>query len=305
MAASEMAERVGFIGLGNIGNPMARNVLGAGFQLVAHDAQPEALQRLVDAGAQPADSPRAVASAARTVCLSLPTSAEVEVVCFGAGGIVEGAAPGTTVIDLTSGNPPQTAAIGARLREAGIALIDAGVSGGVPGAEQGTLGIMVGGSIEAYEASLPVLEAIGSQVFHLGELGAGHLTKALNNFCSAASYLALAEAMTVATKAGLDPQKVLGAINASSGRSWASENRFPKFVLSGDFSSRGGMATELMVKDLANALAGGKEQGVPMPLAGLVQQLFMLSQALHGEQSPNQVAVRMYEQWAQVESRAQ
>ncbi len=298
-----MAETIGFVGLGNIGNPMARNVLGAGFDLVAYDVRPEALERLVEAGAQAADSPAAVASVARTICLSLPTSTQVEAVCLGPDGITEGAAAGAIVIDLTSGNPPQTAAIGARLRESGIELIDAGVSGGVPGAEQGTLGIMVGGSLEAYEASLPVLEAIGSQVFHLGELGAGHLVKALNNFCSAASYLALSEAMTVATKAGLDPAKVLGAINASSGRSWASENRFPKFVLTGDFSSRGGMATELMVKDLTNALAGGKEQGVPMPLAGLVQQLFVLSQAMHGVDAPNQVAVRMYEQWAQVESR--
>ena len=299
-----MAEMIGFIGLGNIGGPMARNVLGAGFGLVALDLQPEALARLTEAGAQPADSPRAVAGAARTICLSLPTSNEVEQVCFGPDGIVEGAEPGTIVVDLTSGNPSQTAAIGARLRASGIELVDAGVSGGVPGAEAGMLGIMCGGSIEAYEACLPVLEAIGTQIFHLGEPGAGHLTKALNNFCSAANYLALSEAMTVATKAGLDPLKVLGAINASSGRSWTSENRFPKFVLAGDFSSRGGMATELMVKDLANAVAGGKEQGVPMPIAGLVSQLFLLSQALHGPKAPNQIAVRMYEQWGQAESRA-
>ena len=298
-----MAETIGFVGLGNIGNPMAQRVLGAGFDLVAYDVRPEALERLVEAGAQAADSPSAIASAARIICLSLPTSTQVEEVCLGPGGIAEGAAEGAIVIDLTSGNPPQTAAIGARLRKAGVDLIDVGVSGGVPGAEQGTLGIMVGGSVGAYEASLPVLEAIGSQVFHLGELGAGHLTKALNNFCSAASYLALSEAMTVATKAGLDPAKVLGAINASSGRSWASENRFPQFVLADDFSSRGGMATELMVKDLTNALASGKEQGVPMPVAGLVQQLFVLSQAMHGGSAPNQVAVRMYEQWAQAESR--
>jgi 3-hydroxyisobutyrate dehydrogenase-like beta-hydroxyacid dehydrogenase len=110
--------------------------------------------------------------------------------------------------------------------------------------------------------------------------------------------------MTAAPKSGLDPVKVLRAINASSGRRWTSENRFPRFVLAGEFSSRGGMATELMVKDLTNALAGGKEQSVPMPVAGLVQQLFVLSQVLHGAQSPNQIAVRMYEEWAKAESRA-
>ncbi|MYI82527.1 MAG: NAD-binding protein, partial [Chloroflexi bacterium] len=111
-------------------------------------------------------------------------------------------------------------------------------------------------------------------------------------------------AKTGATQAGLDPRQGLAAINASSGRSWTSENRFPRFVLAGDFSSRGGMATELMVKDLANAVAGGKEHGVPMPIAGLISQLFLLSQALHGEKAPNQIAVRMYEGWAQAESRA-
>lgn len=298
-----MAETIGFVGLGNIGNPMARRVLAAGFELVAYDVRPEAVERLVEAGAEAGASPRDVASRARKICLSLPTSHQVEEVCLGAEGIVEGAAAGSIVVDLTSGNPPQTAEIGARLREAGIELIDAGVSGGVPGAEQGTLGIMVGGSAQAYEECLPVFEAIGTQVFHMGELGAGHLTKALNNFCSAASYLALSEAMTVATKAGLDPEKVIGAINASSGMSWASQRRFPMFVLEGDFSSRGGMATELMVKDLTTALGAGKEQGVPMPVAGLVQQLFLLSQAVHGAGAPNQSAVRIYEGWAGVENR--
>jgi len=299
-----MTETVGFIGVGNIGNPMARRVLGAGFPLVVFDTRPDALDRLVQAGAQAASSPADVARRAGRICLSLPVSTIVEQVCLGANGIVEGAAPGTIVVDLTSGNPPHTVRIGAALRERGLHLIDAGVSGGLPGAEAGTLGIMVGGAQQAYEACLPILQAIGKSIFHMGELGAGHLTKALNNFCAAANYLAACEAVTVATKAGLDPVKVVAAIDASSGASFASSHRLPKFVLKGDFSYGGGMAMELMVKDIASALAAGKEAGVPMPVAGLAQQLFHLAQAVLGEKAPNHSAVKIYEQWAGVENRA-
>jgi 3-hydroxyisobutyrate dehydrogenase-like beta-hydroxyacid dehydrogenase len=299
-----MAENIGFIGLGNIGNPMSRRVLGAGFSLVVYDLNPQAIERLTKDGAEHASSPKDVASHVQKICLSLPTSPIVEAVCLGKDGIIEGASAGTIVIDLTSGNPPHTAQIAARLAEKGIHMIDAGVSGGVPGAEAGTLGIMVGGDEKIYEECLPVLKAIGQNIFHMGKIGAGHMTKALNNFCSAANYLAASEAITVATKAGLDPAKVVAAINASSGMSFATVRRFPQFVLKGDFSHRGGMATELIVKDVTTALGIGKEVGVPMFIAGLVQQLYQLAQAIQGPQAPNQSAVKLYEEWSGVENRA-
>ena len=299
-----MAEKIGFIGLGNIGNPMSRRVLGAGFSLVVYDLNPQAIERLTKEGAERASSPKDVASRARKICLSLPTSPIVETVCLGTDGIIEGAAAGTMVIDLTSGNPPHTAQIAARLAEKGIHMIDAGVSGGVPGAEAGTLGIMVGGDEKSYEECLPVLKAIGQNIFHMGKIGAGHMTKALNNYCSAANYLAASEAITVATKAGLDPAKVVAAINASSGMSFATMRRFPQFVLKGDFSHRGGMATELIIKDVTTALGIGKEVGVPMFIAALVQQLYQLAQAIQGPQAPNQSAVKLYEEWGRVENRA-
>jgi 3-hydroxyisobutyrate dehydrogenase-like beta-hydroxyacid dehydrogenase len=299
-----MAENIGFIGLGNIGNPMSRRVLGAGFSLLVYDLNPQAIERLTKEGAEHASSPKDVASHVQKICLSLPTSPIVEAVCLGKDGIIEGASAGTIVIDLTSGNPPHTAQIAARLAEKGIHMIDAGVSGGVPGAEAGTLGIMVGGDEKIYEECLPVLKAIGQNIFHMGKIGAGHMTKALNNFCSAANYLAASEAITVATKAGLDPAKVVAAINASSGMSFATVRRFPQFVLKGDFSHRGGMATELIVKDVTTALGIGKEVGVPMFIAGLVQQLYQLAQAIQGPQAPNQSAVKLYEEWSGVENRA-
>jgi 3-hydroxyisobutyrate dehydrogenase-like beta-hydroxyacid dehydrogenase len=283
---------------------MSRRVLGAGNTLVAYDVNPEALARLVQAGAESASSPKDVASRAQKICLSLPISPIVEAVCLGENGIVDGAAAGTIVIDLTSGNPPHTARLHAQLAEKDIHLIDAGVSGGLPGAEAGTLGIMVGGDASVYEACLPVLRAIGKNIYYMGQSGAGHLTKALNNYCAAANYLAACEAITVATKAGLDPVKVVDAINASSGQSFATTHRFPNFVLPGDFTHAGGMAMELMTKDVTAALATGKEVGVPMPLAGLVQQLYHLAEAMLSSKAPNQSAVKLYEQWAGVENRA-
>ncbi len=299
-----MAETVGFIGLGNIGNPMSRRVLGAGYPLVAYDVNPAALERLVQAGAQAADSPQAVAAQARKICLSLPISSIVEDVCLGPNSIVEGGVPGTIVIDLTSGNPPHTARIHDRLGERGIHLIDAGVSGGLPGAEAGTLGIMVGGDEAKYQEALPVLQTIGKHIYHMGPSGAGHMTKALNNFCAAANYLAACEAVTVATKAGLDPTKVVDAINASSGQSFATTHRFPRFVLQGDFTHAGGMAMELMTKDITTALGVGKEVGVPMPIAGLVQQMYHLAESMLSATAANQSAVKLYEQWGGVENRA-
>ena len=298
-----MSETIGFIGLGNIGNPMSRRVLGAGFPLVAYDVQPEALDRLVQAGAEKASSPQDVASRATKICLSLPISPIVEQVCLGTDGLIEGAEAGTVVIDLTSGNPPHTVQIATRLAERRIHFLDAGVSGGIPGAEAGTLGIMVGGDESIYEACLPVLQAIGKNIYHMGQSGAGHMTKALNNFCAAANYMAACEAVTVATKAGLDPAKVVAAMNASSGMSFATQHRFPSFVLKGDFTHAGGMATELMTKDITTALGVGKEVGVPMPIAGLMQQLYHMAETLLGSKAPNQSTVKLYEQWAGVENR--
>jgi 3-hydroxyisobutyrate dehydrogenase-like beta-hydroxyacid dehydrogenase len=182
-------------------------------------------------------------------------------------------------------------------------MIDARVSGGVAGAELGTLGIMAGGDEKVYEQCLPILRAIGQNLFHMGQIGAGHMTKALNHFLSEANYLAAGEALTVATKCGLVPAKVVAAINASSDMSFATMKRIPNFVLKRDFSSRGGMSAELIVKDLATAHSLGKETGVPMFRARLAQQLYQLAQAIQGPQAPNQSAIKLYEEWAGIQNR--
>ena len=298
-----MPDRVGFIGIGNIGTLMSLNILRAGYPLVVYDIVPSQMEPLLGAGAEPATSPRDVASRCQTILLSLPNSPIVEQVTLGEGGIIEGAATGAIVVDLTSGNPPHTAEICARLTERGIHFIDAGVSGGLPGAEAATLGIMIGGDGEVFERVRPILEKIGTNLFHMGPIGSGHMTKALNNYLAATNLAAASEALVVATKAGLDPEKVVAAFNASSGRSRATEERIPNFVLKGDFSHRGGMAMDLIVKDLATACGIGKDQGVPMFVANLMHQLLMRISDEIGPKTPNIAVARAFEQWAGVEAR--
>ena len=218
--------------------------------------------------------------------------------------IAEGAQPDTVVVDLTSGNPPHTASICDRLNAKGIRYIDAGVSGGLPGAEAATLGIMIGGDGDVFEQVRPVLEKIGTNLFHMGPIGAGPMVKALNNFVSAASLTATLEALSVATKAGLDPEKVMGVINASSGRSRNSEERIPKHVLTGDYNFRGGMAIELLVKDLATACGVGKDQEVPMFIGNLMHQLLMRISDEIGPKTTNIAAAQAFEKWAGVDMRA-
>ena len=298
-----MPEKIGFIGIGNIGTPMSLNVLRAGYPLVVYDARRPQLEPLLKEGAEEAASPKDVASRCKTILLSLPNSPIVEQVTLGENGIAEGAAPDTVVVDLTSGNPPHSASICARLAEKGIHFIDAGVSGGIPGAEAATLGVMIGGDGEVFERARPVLEKIGTKLFHMGPIGAGHMTKALNNFLGATNLAAASEALVVATKAGLDPEKVVAAFNASSGRSRATEERIPNFVLKGDFSYRGGMAMELIVKDVATACSIGKDQEVPMFIANLMHQLLMRISDQVGAKTPNIAVTKAFEEWAGVEAR--
>ncbi len=289
---------VGFIGLGNIGTPMARRVLRAGYPLVVFDVRAEQMAALSKDGATPARSPSDVAARSEVVLLSLPTSREVEQVTLGEEGVASGARRGLIVVDLTSGEPKRTANICARLAERGVTMLDAGVSGGVYGAEAGTLGIMVGGDTQALERVRPVLQHIGSNIFHLGPSGAGHLTKALNNYLALTNFLTALEALAVATKAGLDPAVVTDAINASGGSSWVLQKRIPNFVLKGDFSFRGGMAIDLTVKDLAAACQAAREQGVPTPIADLVHDMYVRFGNEMGAKTPSAGIARAYDRWA-------
>lgn len=299
-----MTDSIGFVGLGNIGGPMAGTLLRKLKSVTVFDLDQARVAALREAGAAEAASLSELAVKSQVILLSLPTSREVEIVLLGEQGIAASAASGTLIIDLTSGSPPQSKAIAAKLAAKGISYIDAGVSGGVGPAHAGTLGIMIGGSDADVARAMPYLQAIGTTIVHLGPVGAGHMTKSLNNMLLAANMVAAAEALALATKSGLDPAKVVAAINGSSGRSWVTEYRIPKFVLKGDFSAQTGMAVALLIKDVAIACDSAKSSDVTMFVGNLIHQMLMRISHEVGATAPNTNVVKAIEDWAGVKIRA-
>ena len=253
-------ETVGLVGCGNIGGRVAGVLVRAGFSVLACDAD-EA--RAAATGAEP--SGLAAVAAAPVVLLSLPSSREVQAVVEGPGGLLEHGTAGLTIVDLTTADPASTRRIHARCAEQGIAFVDAGVTGGAAAAEQGTLVVLVGGDAAAIEKAWPVLEVISSQILVMGPSGAGHATKAVNNVLNAVTLAATGEAMLAGVAAGLDPVRLLEAINAGSGGSWASANRFPKIVAGDEMA--GGLSVALMAKDVDVFLRLAEEAGTPTQIA--------------------------------------
>ena len=271
-----MKPRIGFVGLGNIGFPMCRRLLESGYEVLAYDANPEAVSRLEDTPAEPADSLKALA-AADVVLLSLPGSDVVEEVVLGKGGLAEGLSSGKVLIDTSSSRPSSTRDLAKKLAESGVEMLDAPVSGGVLRAEEGKLAVMVGGREEVFERWREVLESFGEKIFHVGDHGAGHLVKSLNNLLSATTLASAAEAVILAEKAGVAPEALLEVINAGNGRSYSTEVKFPKFILDRSFDD--GFALGLMVKDLKIALETAAEMGHPMFSGSSISQLWQAAAA--------------------------
>jgi 3-hydroxyisobutyrate dehydrogenase len=236
---------IGFVGLGNMGGRITRVLVGSGQPVLGYDL---AADRVRAAGAEPAESPSAVAAATDLVLLSLPDSTVVEQVVLGGGGLIDARRAGQVVVDLSTASPDSTRRISDRLAELGVAYLDAGISGGAAAAERGALTLMVGGPPSALETARPVLEVISARIFHCGDSGAGHTTKLLNNFLNAVSLAATAEVMVAGKKAGLDLEVLLDVINLSSGVNYATQNRFPK-IIKGDYLT-GGLSNTLMLKDV-------------------------------------------------------
>src|SRR5882762_3313865 len=262
---------VGFVGPGKMGNPMARNLARAGYGIVAHDLDPNALRRARDAtGAEAPGSLKAMASRCEAVITMLPDGNAVRAVVFGSGGsadcLLAGLSRGSILVDMSSSSPLGTRELGARLAERGVAMLDAPVSGGVRKAADATLSIMVGGDAQSIARSLPILEAMGRQIFLTGPLGPGHAMKALNNYVSAAGLVAAAEGVLAAQRFGLDPGNVVDILNASTGMNNSTLNKFHQFILSRTFDS--GFSLDLMVKDLNTALEVARSTGSPARLAG-------------------------------------
>ena len=292
-----MAISVGFIGVGNMGNPMALNVLKADFPMTVFDTNPKAMENLLDAGARRAGSAREVVDGCEIVLTSLPASPDVEAVYLEPGGLVERAKRGTILIDLSSVLPSTPRKIEPRARMRGVHFLEAPVSGGVSGARAATLAIMVGGDAEPLERAKPVLRAIGPNIFHVGPVGAGNTVKAINNMMACVNGLAMMEGLALGVKAGLDPMTVYEVVKASSGGSKALE-RIPRALVPRDFEP--GFKVALMNKDLETFNTIAKELHVPVSFANVAQRYEQMALAAGLGEQDTSVVMTIIERLAAV-----
>lgn len=270
--------RIGFVGLGVMGRPMALRLVQAGHAVTVFDIAEAAVQRFVaEAPGASAAASLAGLAAADLVITMLPDSSVVDATVTGPGGLAPALRPGSTVIDMSSSEPARTRALAQALQAQGIAMLDAPVSGGVRRAVEGTLAIMVGGPEAVLERWRPVLGLLGRTVTHVGAAGAGHAAKALNNYVSAAGLVAVCEALVMARAFGLDPGVLNDVLNQSTGRNNSTENKVRQFILSGRFDA--GFSMRLMGKDLATARGVGRALGLELPLCEEVSRIWEAASA--------------------------
>lgn len=271
-----MMGKTGFVGLGNMGAPMARNLLKGGYELVVHDIDPRKVQALSASGAEVDATPAAIArSTTRSICL-VDTTAQAESVIMGADGFIQGAAPGHVVLCMSTIDPLALRRMGDELAKRGVALLDAPISGGVVGAEAGTLTVIVGGAKETFAECEPMFRLFGKNVFHVGGLGNGLAMKLLNNMLLQVNVVAVAEAMVMGTKAGLDPNQIVEVISVCTGRSNAFERSAPRMIQR-DFSPAGTIDISFKDQELETGFA--KALGVPILLANVTQQVYQMARA--------------------------
>jgi 2-hydroxy-3-oxopropionate reductase len=266
-----MAQVIGFIGLGIMGRPMAKNLLKAGYPLVVHNRSRAAVDDVAKAGAKTATSPKEVAAQCDVLITMLPNSPDVELVALGKDGIIEGARRGLALVDMSTISPIVSQKVGAALAERGVKMLDAPVSGGEKGAVDGALSIMVGGDKAVFEATLPIFQAMGKTITLLGPLGAGGFTKLANQIIVAMNLTALGEALTLAKKAGLDRELTLTALGGGLAGSRCLEQKKANY-LAGTYAP--GFKIDLHYKDLGLIMDAARSLGVPLPTTAVVQELF-------------------------------
>jgi 2-hydroxy-3-oxopropionate reductase len=263
--------KVGYIGLGLMGKSIARNILKAGFPLVVHNRSRAAVDELGAEGATPAFSPAEVAAQVDVIFTNLPDTPDVELVTLGKGGIIAGAHDGLVYVDNSTIKPAAARAIAAKLAEKGVLSLDAPVSGGDIGAKNGTLTIMVGGDAAALEKIMPVFQAMGKTITHVGEAGAGQVTKACNQIMVAAQMVAMGELLIFSKKAGVEPRKVVDAIKGGAAQCWTLDVKPPRLF---EGNRQPGFKAYMMEKDLGIILETAREYGVPLPGTAENAQLF-------------------------------
>jgi len=266
-----MAQVIGFIGLGIMGRPMARNLLKAGYPLVVHSRSRAPVDEIAKAGAKVGTSPRDVAAQCDVLITMLPNSPDVEQVVLGRDGVIEGARPGLVLLDMSTISPLISQKVGAALAAKSVQMLDAPVSGGERGAIDGVLSIMVGGDKAVFDKALPIFQAMGKTITHLGPLGAGGFTKLANQIIVAVNLTALGEALTLAKKAGLDRELTLQALAGGLAGSKCLDQKKPNYV-AGTYNP--GFKIDLHYKDLGLIMESARALGVPLPATAVVQELF-------------------------------
>jgi 3-hydroxyisobutyrate dehydrogenase len=299
---SGKSTQIGFIGLGNMGCPMASRLVAAGYSLSVYDLKSDVRANfLKDRSARGMDTPAEVAKSSDLIITMLPDGKAVSAVVLGAEGaegMLDAMSAGTILIDMSSSSPTGTKKLGQLLASREILMIDAPVSGGVPKAQSGELSIIAGGKAEVVERCRPIFEVLGSRIFHSGPLGSGHAVKALNNMCSAAGLIAAAEVLLVGQKFGINPGVMNDILNASTGRNNSTENKMARYVFSRSFAS--GFSIDLMVKDLTTATDLAREMGIPALFSSACRELWVAAQSGLESGVDHTDVVRWFEELAQL-----
>jgi 2-hydroxy-3-oxopropionate reductase len=292
-----MPLRVGYIGLGLMGKPIARNILNAGFPLTVHNRSRQAVKELVKEGADEAFSPREVAERSDVVFTNLPDSPDVEAVVLGQDGILEGCREGMLFVDNSTIKPETTRRIADALSEKSVAALDAPVSGGDVGAKAGTLAIMVGGPREAFKQVYPIFEVMGKTITYVGESGAGQVAKACNQIMVAAQMTAMGELLILAQKSGVDPRRVVEAIRGGAAQCWSLDVK-PHRLFAG--SREPGFKAYMMHKDLGIVLDTARTYGVPLPATAINTQLYEAMLQMGMRDLDNSAVIGVLEKMASV-----
>ena len=293
-------KKIGFVGLGIMGKPMAKNLLKAGYELTVFDINQEAVNEVVAAGGVAAKTAKDVAARSEAVITMLPNSPHVKTAVLGANGVLEGAKPGLILIDMSSIAPLAAQEVAAAVAKQGVEMLDAPVSGGEPKAIDGSLSIMVGGKQEIFDRCVELLSKMGKSVVRCGDIGAGNTTKLANQIIVALNIAALSEALVLATKAGVDPELVFNAIRGGLAGSTVMEAKAP-MILAGNFKP--GFKIDLHIKDLANAIETGHDVGVPLPLTSSVMEILQALKVDGKGQNDHSGIAMYYEKMAKIETR--
>ncbi len=295
-----MPGKVGFIGVGNMGGPMAMNLLKSDFAVVVYDADPAKITPFIDQGAVRANSPAEVAASANRTISMVATTAQAEAVIGGDDGIIQGAKAGDIVLSMSTIDPFAAQRLHDQLAAKGIKMLDAPVSGGTVRSASGELSIMVGGERAVFDACQDMFNAMGANIFHIGPIGQGLAMKLVNNMLVQTHLVAICEALVMGVKAGLDPQTIYDVVRVSTGTSYGFETRVPR-ILERDFVAGG--SVDISYKDQELETAFAKQLGVPVFLANVSQQVFQMARAAGLNNEDHGALIKVFEQFAGVEVR--